>query len=188
MRFIIISLICLSLLTIGCTKDQAKNLDQERTPIGDEQGVPPADTEINIDQARTPAGNKQHTPSADTAMDDAVKHYNAFAALGATDPESAIAELSKYVELRFGAHPLADKWLKLVYRFTRDKKGTFRDMQRYTEWYLQMLEDIDPEKRIEHDTKTIENLQKGLKQLEVMGKMLERQGENLDTYEMPGKF
>lgn len=82
MRFIIISLICLSLLTIGCTKNHPKNLDQERTPIGDKQGVPPIDTEINIDQARTPAGDKQHTPSADTAMDDAVKHYNAFASLG----------------------------------------------------------------------------------------------------------
>ncbi|MDE0556206.1 MAG: hypothetical protein OXI24_18490 [Candidatus Poribacteria bacterium] len=171
MRFIIISLLCLSILIIGCLQGKIKNSGQAETS---------PDNISNAIQTREAAANAE--------ISDAEKHYNAFASLSKTDTDAAIRELSKYADLRFKGHPLAEKWLKLVHRLAAEKKGTFRDMERYTEWYLQMLTDIDPEKRIEHDVKTIKNLQNGLKQLEIIGRMLERQGKDLETYEMPGTF
>lgn len=188
MRFIIISLLCLSMLVIGCTGNEIKNPGQAQAPTMSEQDTRSTGDAVNINQAQGAAADEPNNAQIDTEISDAEKHYNAFASLSGTDPEAAISELSKYADLRFNAHPLAEKWLKLVYRLVSEKKGTFRDMERYTKWYLQMLIDIDPEKRIEHDTKTIENLQNGLKQLEIIGRMLERQGENLETYEMPGIF
>ena len=176
------------MIVIGCTGSEIKKPGQVQSPTKSEQGPVPTDNAVSIDQAQGGAGDVPSNVQIDTQISDAEKHYNAFASLSGTDPEAAISELSKYAKLRFKDHPLAEKWLKLIHRLVSEKKGTFRDMERYTKWYLQMLTDIDPEKRIEHDIKTIENLQNGLKQLEIIGRMLEKQGENLEIYEMPGIF
>lgn len=184
MRFIIINFICLLLLTIGCTRNQQQNPGQGYTPAEDEQGTTLTDDAMNIDQARTPDGDEQGATPVNDAMADAYKHYSAFFSLSPTDPDAAHAELSKYVTLRFGSHPLADEWLKLVYRLNRDRKGTFRDVQRYVEGHLQMLTDIDPEKRTEQDAKHLELRQNNLKQLKAYSKIIEKQGDNMDTFEM----
>ena len=62
------------------------------------------------------------------------------------------------------------------------------DMKHYTEWHLQMLIDVEPEKRTAAHTELLEIHQRAMKQIEVMGKMLEKQGKNLETYEMPAQF
>ena len=131
---------------------------------------------------------KARQSQVDSKVNDAVKHFVAFMSLSATDPEAARAELSEYVDIRFKEHPLADKWMELCYRLARDNKGTFRDMQHFAEWHIQMLTDVVPEKRTEAHTKLLQSLQGSLKYLEAMGKILESQGEGLDTCEMPGTF
>ena len=159
MRSIIISLLCLSLNTIGCTSD---------TP----------------GKARTSVENQQSAAPTNEEVSEAYKHYSAFFSLSPTDTEAAHTALSKYIRMRFRAHPLADEWLKLVYRLNLDRKGTFPDVQRYVEGHLQMLTDIDPEERTKEDVEQIEYRQKHLRQLKIYSKILERQGRNPGTFEM----
>lgn len=131
---------------------------------------------------------EQEGASGDSEVDDSFKHFMAFMSLSATDPEAARPELTKYVETRFGEHPVADKWMELCFRLSRDNKGTFRDMQYFMEWHIQMLTDVAPEKRTKDHIKLLQSLQSSLKYLEGVGKILESQGEDLDTCEMPGSF
>ena len=188
MRFIVISLVCLLPLTIGCAGKQAKNPDQGRVPIEDKQSVTFADSAEDAVQAKVEVGGEQKSSTVDSSVDDAGKHFMAFMSLSATDPEAAYAELTKYVQIRFGEHLVADKWMELCYRLARDNKGTFRDFQHFAKWHIQMLTDVVPEKQTEPYTELLESLQSSLKYIEAMGRMLEKQGENLDTYEMPGTF
>ena len=200
MRFLIIfiGLACLSPFTSGCIGNQGRISNQEHTPTEDEQTA--TSIEDAIDTGETPhskdsqvedhilGDGQQGSTLTDLTVDEAQEHYLAFFSLLKTDQEAAIAELSEYVELRFGTHSLADKWIKLANRLVLDGKGTFLDMQHYTEWHLQMLADVEPEKRTAAHTKLLEIHQSAMQQIEVMGKVLEQQGENLETYEMPATF
>jgi hypothetical protein len=188
MRFIIMGLICLLPLIIGCAGKQTKAPDQVYTAMEDEQSLASTDSAKDVSQSETVTGDEEKSASVDSKVNDAVKHFVAFMSLSATDPEAARAELSEYVDIRFKEHPLADKWMELCYRLARDNKGTFRDMQHFAEWHVQMLTDVVPEKRTEAHTKLLQSLQGSLKYLEAMGKILESQGEDLDTCEMPGTF
>ena len=188
MRFIIMGLICLLSITAGCAGKQMKAPDQVYTAMEDEQSLASTDSAKDVSQSETVTGDEEKSASVDSRVDDAGKHFMAFMSLSATDPEAARAELSEYVDIRFKEHPLADKWMELCYRLARDNKGTFRDMQHFAEWHVQMLTDVVPEKRTEAHTKLLQSLQGSLKYLEAMGKILESQGEGLDTCEMPGTF
>ena len=188
MRFIIMGLICLVSITAGCAGKQTKAPDQVYTAMEDEQSLASTDSAKDVSQSETVTGDEEKRASVDSKVNDAVKHFVAFMSLSATDPEAARAELSEYVDIRFKEHPLADKWMELCYRLARDNKGTFRDMQHFAEWHIQMLTDVVPEKRTEAHTKLLQSLQGSLKYLEAMGKILESQGEGLDTCEMPGTF
>ena len=200
MRFVIIfsSLICLSIFNFGCIGNQQKTSNQEQTPIAGEQNATateelidpgekpsPEDSQVENNTLETP---QQGNVSIDPAVDEAQERYLAFFSLLKTDQEAAIAALSEYVKLRFGTHSLAEKWIKLANRLVLDEKGTFLDMKHYTEWHLQMLIDVEPEKRTAAHTKLLEIHQNAMQQIEVMGKMLEKQGKNLETYEMPAQF
>ena len=200
MRFLIIfvSFICLSHFTSGCIGNQGKIQDQGPIPTGDEQTTIPTEDAIDIGEKPPPADSQvedhiledtqQWNVPSDPTVDKAQEHYLAFFSLLKTDQEAAIAELSEYVKLRFGTHPLTGKWIKLANRLVLDEKGTFLDMQHYTEWHLQMLMDVEPEKRTAAHTELLEIHQNAMQQIEVMGKILEQQGENLETYEMPAAF
>ena len=188
MRFIITILVCVLLLIVGCMGKQTRNLDQPYTPIEDKQSTASVDSVQSVNETETSADDKRESSTVDSNVDDAGKHFMAFMSLSATDPEAAYAELSKYVQIRFGEHPVADKWMELCYRLARDNKGTFRDFQHFAKWHIQMLTDVVPEKRTEAYTKLLESLQSSLKYIESIGRMLEKQGEDLDTYEMPGTF
>lgn len=200
MRFVIIfsSLICLSLFNSGCIGNQQKTSNQEQTPIAGEQNATATeelidsgekssseDSQVENNTLKTP---QQGNVSTDPAVDGAQEHYLAFFSLLKTDMEAAEIELSKYVKIRFGAHPLGDKWIKLFVRLARNQKGTFADIQRAAQWHVQMLTDVKPEKRTQAHTELLKGLQDTLRGLESMGKLLENQGKNLETYEMPGTF
>ena len=190
MRFftIIINLFCLLLLTIGCTRNHTKETEPDRPAVVDEQSVTPTEELMNLKQEPTAKKDIQSATSTNPETDDAQKHYLEFFSLLKTDQEAAIAELSEYVKLRFGTHSLADKWIKLANRLVLDGKGTFLDMQLYTEWHLQMLTDVAPENRTAAHTELLEIHQNAMQQIEMMGTLLEKQGENLKTYEMPATF
>ena len=183
MRFIIMGLICLLSITAGCAGKQTKAPDQVYTAMEDEQSLASTDSAKDVSQSETGTGDEEKSGPVDSNVIDASKYYDMFYSLESTDPEAALVELSKYVKIRFGEHPLAEKWFQLLCRLTREGKGTFRDMQHYSEWNLQMLTDIEPGKRTEHDTKWIRIQQSALKQLKALGKVIERQGDNLDTFE-----
>ena len=200
MRFLIIfiGLICLSPFTSGCIGNQGRISNQEHTPTEDEQtaisiedaidtGEKPPSEDSQIEDHILGDGQQGSTPT-DLTVDEAQEHYLAFFSLLKTDQEAAIAELSEYVKLRFGTHSLADKWIKLANRLLLDGKGTFLDMKHYTEWHLQMLMDVEPEKRTAAHTKLLEIHQNAVQQIEMIGKTLEQQGKNLETYEMPAQF
>ena len=200
MRFVIIfsSLICLSLFNFGCIGNQQKTSNQEQTPIAGEQNATATEELIDLGEKPSPEdsqveNNTLETPqqgnvSTDPTADEAQEHYLAFFSLLKTDQEAAIAELSEYAKLRFGGHPLTDKWIKLANRLVLDGKGTFLDMQHYTEWHLQMLTDVAPENRTAAYTELLEIHQNAMQQIEMMGKIFEQQGKNLETYEMPATF
>ncbi|MDE0426506.1 MAG: hypothetical protein OXN25_16770 [Candidatus Poribacteria bacterium] len=189
MRFIImITLICFSAITIGCARNQESKTAPERPSVTDEQNAKPAEDPTDLSQESISKKDPQAPISANTEISNAQKYYLEFFSLLKTDKEAAIAALSEYVKLRFGAHPLMDKWIKLANRLVLDGKGTFLDMKHYTEWHLQMLIDVEPEKRTAAHTELLEMHQNAIQQIEMMGKMLEQQGENLETYEMPATF
>ncbi|MYC78794.1 hypothetical protein F4X10_23755 [Candidatus Poribacteria bacterium] len=200
MRFVIIfsSLICLSLFNFGCIGNHQKTSNQEQKPIAGEQNT--TATEELIDSGEKSSSkdsqvenNPLETPqqgkvSIDPTVDEAQEHYLAFFSLLKTDIEAAEIELSKYVKTRFGAHPLGDKWVKLFVRLVRNQKGTFADIQHATQWHVQMLTDVKPEERTQAHTELLKDLQEALRGLESIGKLLESQGKDLETYEMSGRF
>ncbi len=192
MRILIVSLFCFSLAFIGgCTKNQEEKVNQARSPISDEQNAIPPENPATVDAAKKePAAPEveQAAKPTETADDAAHTHYLAFFSHLKTDQDAALAELSTYVKLRFEAHPLAEKWLTLADRLVRDGEGTFVDLKHYTEWHLQMLTDVAPENRTAQDTELLEMHQGAMKQIEMIGTMLEQQGEDLDTYQMPASF
>ncbi len=200
MRFVIIfsSLICLSLFNSGCIGNQQKTSNQEQTPIAGEQNATATeelidsgekssskDSQVENNTLETP---QQGNVSIDPTVDEAQEHYLAFFSLLKTDIEAAEIELSKYVKTRFGAHPLGDKWVKLFVRLVRNQKGTFADIQHATQWHVQMLTDVKPEEHTQAHTELLKDLQDALRGLESIGKLLESQGKDLETYEMPGRF
>ena len=200
MRFLIIciGLICLSHFTSGCIGNQGKISNQEHTSTEDKQTAtsiedamdsgekpPPEDSQV---EDHILGDGQQGSTLTDLTVDEAQEHYLAFFSLLKTDIEAAEIELSKYVKIRFGAHPLGDEWVKLFVRLVRNQKGTFADIQHATEWHVQMLTDVKPEERTQAHTELLKSLQDALGGLESMGKLLESQGKNLETYEMPGRF
>lgn len=200
MRFLIIfiGLICLLPFTSGCIGNQGRISNQEHTPTREEQAATSIEDAIDTEEKSHPkdsqvedhilGDSQQGSLPTDRTVDEAQENYLAFFSLLKTDKEAAIAELSEYVKLRFGTHSLGDKWIKLADRLVLDEKGTFLDMKHYTEWHLQMLIDVEPEKRTAAHTELLEIHQNAIQQIEMMGKILEQQGKNLETYEMPARF
>lgn len=200
MRFLIIfiSLICLSHLTSGCIGNRREIPNQEQVSTRDEQtagltedakdlGEKPPIKDSQVEDYALESVQQGKVPT-DPRVDTAQEHFLAFFSLLKTDLEAAETELSKYVKARFGEHPLGEKWVKLFVRLARNQKGTFADIQHATQWHVQMLTDVKPEKRTQAHTQLLKDLQDALSGLESMGKLLESQGKNLETYEMPGMF
>ena len=105
-------------------------------------------------------------------------NVNTFSNVNTTN--AAQDKLSEHAKIRYGAHPNVKKWVNLCFRLARDGKGPLSDHILLIELEVQMLSDIDPEKY----SMVIKNLQRVLKQYEVMAKMAKREGKTPETFEM----
>lgn len=174
MRFVMVSLPCLFLLFIGCLFFR---------PSGELRNKPEQSHTYGSDYLDST--NTENTNGSIKSIEaEAQKHFMAFHSLLPTDPESARAELSKYITTLYGEHSLTSEWVQLVFRMMRNGKGSLSDQIRLIELKVQMLKDVYPEMHAE----SIEMLEKTLKQLDGMAKILKNQGENPETFEMEFTF
>lgn len=103
----------------------------------------------------------------------ALKHLVQFNILKEKDTYAARSKLLEIAKIRFGAHSLADEWIPLYFRLTRDGKGRISDMKRFAELEIRMLTDIDAEKhaeQIQRHQQSIETYDKQIQTLKSEGK------------------
>jgi hypothetical protein len=115
---------------------------------------------------------------------EAVQRLTAFQSLLSADIEAAHATIAEIAKIRFGSHPLADEWSELFFRLYRDRKGSILDVKRYWELELQLLSDLDAKTY----AKAIQEGQLGMKQIDLLIKMIESQGGDPETTEADFDF
>ena len=157
MRFVIVSLICLSLLFTGCSLNESKKIQ--------EQNYTRMEVSLQTGDDKDPKDYGWN--------DEALQHLAVFQSLPTR------TEITKIAQIRFGAHPLADEWSKLFFRLYRDRKGSALDMRRYWELEMQLLSDVDAKAY----AKGIRDYQLGLKQIDAMIKIMESRGDDPKTIE-----
>lgn len=201
MRFVIVSLICLPLSIMGCAffsppSESDPNPQQHHTHRSDPHNSTDDDNRMDADLQTTELGeNPRQMPqrvgerNAKAAEDygwsnEALQHLTAFQSLLSTDSEAAHATSAEIAKIRFGSHPLADEWSELFFRLYRDKKGLILDVKRYWELEFQLLSDLDAETY----TKEKQEYQLGMKQINLLIKMIESQGGDPETTEVDFDF
>ena len=201
MRFVIVSLICLPLFIMGCaffspSSESDPNPQQNHTHRSDTHNSTDDDSRMEADLQTTELGEisrqmPQHVEdrNAKAAEDhgwssEALQHLTAFQSLLSTDIEAAHATSAKIAKIRFGSHPLADEWSELFFRLYRDKKGLILDVKRYWELEFQLLSDLDAETY----AKEKQEYQLGMKQIDLLIKMIESQGGDPETAEADFDF
>ena len=201
MRFVIVSLICLPLSIMGCavfnpSSESGPNPQQNHTHRSNTHNPTDDDNRMDADLQTVELGrNPQQIPqhvedrNAKAAEDygwsnEALQHLTAFQSLLSTDSEAAHATSAEITKIRFGSHPLADEWSELFFRLYRDKKGLILDVKRYWELEFQLLSDLDAETY----TKEKQEYQLGMKQIDLLIKMIESQGGDPETTEVDFDF
>ena len=197
MRFVIVSLLCLPLLLTGCLSDELKKAQERNyTQADDNLDSIGGDTRMKADSQTV--GSRENPQQAPQSMnrreakdpknygwnDEALQHLAVFQSLLSADAEAARTEITKIAKIRFGAHPLADEWSKLFFRLYRDRKGHALDMRRYWELEMQLLSDVDAKTYVEG----IQDYQLGLKQINVIIKMIRSQGDDPTTIKVDFDF
>ena len=201
MRFAIVSLICLPLFIIGCaffspSSESGPNPQQNHTHRSDTHNSTDNDNRMETDLQKVELGaNPQQMPqrvgdrNAKTTedhgwSDEAQQHIVAFQSLLSTDIEAAHATIVEIARIRFGSHPLAGEWSELFFRLCRARKGSILDVKRYWELEIQLLSDIDATTY----AKGIQEGQLGMKQIDLLIKMIESQGGDPETTEADFNF
>ena len=197
MRFVIVSLLCLPLLFIGCLSGESKKIqEQNHTQADDNHDSIGGSTRLETDVQTAELGeNPQRVPQSmnhgDTKDpknygwdDEALQYLAVFQSLLSTDVEAARTEIAKIAKIRFGSQPLADEWSKLFFRLYRDRKGNVLDMRRYWELEIQLLSEVDAKAY----AKGIQDYQLGMKQIDVIIKMIGSQGDDPKTIEADFNF
>lgn len=201
MRFVIVSLICLPLFIMGCTffspsSESGPHPQQNHTHRSDTHNATDDDSRMDVDLQTTELGeNPQQIPqrvddrNAKAAedlgwSDEALQRLTAFQSLLSTDIEAAHATIAEIAKIRFGSHPLADEWSELFFRLYRDRKGLILDVKRYWELEFQLLSDLDAETY----AKERQEYQLGMKQIDLLIKMIESQGGDPETTEVDFDF
>ena len=161
MRFVIVSLLCLSLLSTGCSSNKPKKIQ--------EQNYTRMEVSLQTGDDKDPKNYGWN--------DEALQHLVVFQSLLSTDIEAAHTTIAEIAKIRFGAHPLADEWSKLFFRLYRDRKGSAWDMRRYWELEMQLLSNVDAKAY----AKGIRDYQLGLKQINAMIKIMESRGDDPKT-------
>ena len=201
MRFVIVSLICLPLFIMGCaffnpSNASGPNPQQNHTHKSNTHNSTDDDSRLEAD-LQTPESreNPQQMPqrvgdrNAKAAedhgwSDEALQHITAFQSLLSTDIEAAHATIAEIAKIRFGSHPLADEWSELFFCLCRDRKGHILDVKRYWELEIQLLSDLDAKMY----AKGIQEYQLGMKQIDLLIKMIESQGGDPKTIEADFDF
>ena len=201
MRFVIVSLICLPLFIMGCaffspSSESGPNPQQNHTHRSDTHNSTDDDSRMDADLQTPKLGeNPRQMPqrvgdrNAKAAdghgwNDEALQHITAFQSLLSTDIEAAHATIAEIAKIRFGSHPLADEWSELFFRLCRDRKGHILDVKRYWELEIQLLSDTDATTY----AKGIQEYQLGMKQIDLLIKMIESQGGDPETTEADFDF
>ena len=103
----------------------------------------------------------------------ALKHLAEFNVRKNNDIVAARTELLEIAKIRFGTHILADEWIPLYFRLSREGKGRISDIIRFAELEMRMLTDIDAEKyaeQIQRHRQTLETYDKQIQTLKGEGK------------------
>jgi hypothetical protein len=100
-----------------------------------------------------------------------------------TNPVAARAELSEIAKIRFGPHALADEWIPLYFRLSREGKGLISDVKRISELEIRMFTDVSAKKHAE----PIQQHRKALEQYDELVKTLKAQGENPEVVKVDFK-
>lgn len=120
----------------------------------------------------SPLGSRR-VAAADKWKREALKHLAEFNVLKNNDTAAARTKLSEIAKIRFGTHILADEWIPLYFRLSREGKGRISDIKRFAELEMRMLTDIDAEKyaeQIQRHQQTLETYDKHIQTLKSEGK------------------
>ena len=147
MRCIVICLLCLTLCSI------------EVISFGDSGKA-----------AETPHPNSAH--SQPYRIDDALwtEDLETFKKSLPTDPSTARTELQNVAKKLFGEHTLAEEWVPLYFRLSREGTEHLSDLKRVSELEIRMLTDIDVQtyaKQIQHHREALKHYDELAKQKEL---------------------
>ena len=201
MRFVIVSLICLPLFIMGCaffnpSNESGSNPQQHHTHRSDTHNSTDDDSRMDADlqtveSRENPQQMPQHVEDRNAKAtqdygwsDEALQHLTAFQSLLSTDIEAAHATIAEIAKIRFGSHPLANGWSELFFRLYRDRTGHILDVKHYWELEIQLLSDIDATTY----ATGIQEYQLGMKQIDLLIKMIESQGGDPETAEVDFDF
>lgn len=129
--------------------------------------------EIGIHTQASPSERWERAAAVDKWESAALKHLAEFNMLKKSDIAAARTELSEIAKIRFGTHILADEWIPLYFRLSREGNGRISDIIRFVELEMRMLTDIDAEKhaeQIQRHRQTIETYDKRIQTLKSEGK------------------
>ena len=146
MRYIVICLLCLTFCSI------------EVPSSGDS------------DKSTEPA-HPNPTHSQRYRIDDTlwVEHLKTFRKHLPTDPSAARTELQNVAKKLFGKHTLAEEWVPLYFRLSREGTEHLSDLERVSELEIRMLTDINAQtyaKQIQHHREALKHYEELAKQKE----------------------
>ena len=128
---------------------------------------------VTFTGAHTHISPSERVAAADKWERAALKHLAEFNVLKNNDIVAARTELLEIAKIRFGTHILADEWIPLYFRLSREGRGRISDIIRFAELEMRMLTDIDAEKhaeQIQRHRQTIETYDKRIQILKGEGK------------------
>ena len=97
------------------------------------------------------------------------EHLEAFKERLPTDPSAARAELHKVAKKLFGEHTLAEEWVPLYFRLSREGTEHLSDLKRVSELEIRMLTDINAQtyaKQIQYHREALKHYDELAKQKE----------------------
>ena len=98
------------------------------------------------------------------------KHLETFKKRLPTDSKAARAELQNVAKKLFGQHTLAEEWVPLYFRLSREGTEHLSDLKRVSELEIRMLTDINAQtyaKQIQHHQEALEHYDELAKKFEV---------------------
>ena len=150
MRFVIVTILSLILLSIGFFfPSQAHELEKTTQQ-----------SHADMHDASEPT----HAYTRVTTK----KMFTAFRSpLEKIDLDATRTEIFAIAKRLFGTHPLVDEWVSLCFRLRRDGEGSFSELKRFAELQIQILSDLDAEKH----TQEIEAYQVALEELDQVSRI-----------------